>query len=325
MKKFTDVKNIAASPAFRSVSFTEATRYSPWLKRLTQIEDWEKKERNIEEILKEYNEGWYGSLLKLWEDFSGAESNRKLSASVTVQRFFYQVAKRIAADVEKNKEVYQSSKDEYLFSSGDEFMVGDLVLGEMVHQNMIVNYIDEQISRTNLKTVVETGCGTGVNLFYLYLYSEIERFRGGEICSNAVELGNRISRKFEIDGEFLPFNYQEKSDLERLTGQLDDYLLITCHSIEQIQVRETNFIENVLSLPNPPRLVIHFEPVVWNDDSLMSRLCKRYAEKNKYNLDLLETVKNFESENRLEILDIKKRYFGLSAFNPTTIVCWQPK
>lgn len=31
------------------------------------------------------------------------------------------------------------------------------------------------------------------------------------------------------------------------------------------------------------------------------------------------------NEDRLEILDIKKRCFGASAFNPSTIISWQPK
>ena len=316
-------KTTSNNPVFRQISFSETGNYSPWSARLAEIEKWEKTERNIEEVLKEYNEGWYASLLKLWQDFSA--SAQSSSSTAVIQRFFYQVSKHIAEEVERNKQVYRSSKENYLFSSGDEFFIGDLMLGQLTHQNVIIDYVDKQISKYNLRTIVETGCGTGVNLFYLYLYLNVERIRGGEICSNAVELANQISKQCGVPGEFSQFDYREKTDLQNLTKELDEYLLITCHSIEQIQVRDNRFIENILSLPNPPKLVIHFEPIVWDDDSMMSRLCRRYAEKNKYNLDLLETIYGCRDDGRLEILDVQKRCFGLSAYNPTSIICWRAK
>jgi len=309
------------NPIFRFISFSESGLYSPWTARLTELESWNKTARNFEEVLRQYNEG-YGSILKLWEDFSITAS--KLPAAVTIQRFFYQVAKHIAFEVEKNKHIYGSSKESYLFSSGDELCVGDLLLGEQTHQNLIIQYIDEQISKHGFRTIVETGSGTGVNLFYLYLYLNVEHLRGGEICPNGVELANRISQKFDVPAEFSIFDYRNKSGLHSLTEGLDNYLLITCHSVAEVQVQQVGFIENILSLPNPPKLVIHFEGIIWNDDSIMSRLCRRYAEKNNYNLDLLETILKHEEQKHLEIIDMRKRCWGLSAFYPTSIVSWRP-
>lgn len=319
----TAAETISSSPIFRQISFSDSGKFSPWSARLTGIENWEKTERNIEDVLKEYNEGWYASLLQLWQEFSA--SSAAGASPAAAQRFFFQVWKHIAAEVVKNKEIYRSSKENYLFSAGDEFVTGDLMLGQLTHQNLIINYVEEQISRHDLRTVVEPGCGSGVNLFYLYSHLNLDEIRGGEICSNAVELGNRISEHCGIPGKFRSFDYREKQDLQNLTEGLDDYLLITCHSIEQVQVRENKFIENILDLPNPPKIVIHFEPIVWDDDSMMTQLCRRYAEKNKYNLDLLDVVRELENDGRLEILDVRKRCFGLSAYNPTSVLCWRTK
>jgi len=56
----------------------------------------------------------------------------------------------------------------------------------------------------------------------------------------------------------------------------------------------------------------------------MSRLCRKYARKNRYNEDLLAVLTDRQSQGRLTIVDCQKRCFGLSAFNPTSFVCWKP-
>ena len=72
--------------------------------------------------------------------------------------------KQVSSQVESNKVVYKSSQENYLFSVGDQLMVGDLTLGYMIHLDMILRLVDMQISRQPLRTVVEPGCGTGIVL-----------------------------------------------------------------------------------------------------------------------------------------------------------------
>jgi hypothetical protein len=318
----TDMETISIlnKPALSPVSFLESAGLSPWPARLLGLENWEKSERDLDTVLQEYNEGWYASLLSLWHRHS-AEQPRN---STTVQRYFYNVWKHIASQVEANKAVYNAGKDAYLFSSGEEFLVGELMLGQLLHQDIICNYVDSQLERHDVQTMVEPGCGTGVNLFHLYSNLRIDKFRGGEVCSNAVRLANEICAFSALPGEFFEFDYRLPDHLKRLTHELPEYALLTCHSIEQIQ-SGSEFVQNVLELPCPPAVVIHFEPIVWGDSSMMSRLCMQYARKNKYNLDLFDALTTLEVANAIEILDVRKRSFGLSAYNPTSIVTWRPK
>jgi SAM-dependent methyltransferase len=316
--------NTPVSPILRAIPFMESGAFSPWPTRLLELEDWPKGNRSPEEVLKEYNDGWYGHLLELWEVFS-ASLNEPRANSGAAPRFFYAVLKHIAAGVEANKAIYRSSENEYLFSAGDEMMVGDLTLGNMVHFDMIIRLCDAHLSASSIRTVVEPGCGSGINLFHLYSYLDLDRIVGGDICSNAVTLANRIAGRLRIPGEFHHFDYGDYESLANLTKGLERYALITCHSIEQIQLSEAPFVDNVLNLRNRPELVLQFEPLVWEDEALMSALCRRYAAKNRYNQDLLAVLLERQEQRKLDVVAYRKRCFGLSAFNPTSFVCWKPR
>ncbi len=316
-------QGIKVQPVLQAVPFLSAGGFSPWPGRLMELDTWQRPERDEREILREYDEGWYRDILSLWESFS-AKVDPSGTKPATVLRFFHRVVKEVSLQVEKNKAVYGSSKERCLFSVGDDLVVGNLTLGTMIHLDMILLFVDKYLSSYELHTVVEPGCGTGINLFHLYSHLDIDHIVGGDICSNAVALARSISHKYAIPGAFHQFDFKSEASLVELTQGLADYLIITCHSIEQTQVRQTRFIEKVLNLPNPPRVVLHFEPMVWDDQTLMGRLCRRYAERNRYNLDLLETLSKYQNEHRLEITEFRKRCFGLSAFNPTSFLAWEP-
>lgn len=320
MKLDQDVK---AFPILRSVPFLSSGVFSHWPGRLMELDSWQRPERDEREILREYDDGWYRDLLGLWESFS-AEVDPSGAKPATVLRFFYRVIKEASSEVDRNKAIYGASQESYLFSVGDDLLVGDLTLGNMIHLHMVLHFVDKYLSQYDLHTVVEPGCGTGINLFYLYSYLDIDRIVGGDICSNAVALTRSISQRYSIPGGFHLFDYAKKDSLIELTQGLENYLLITCHSIEQTQVSQTGFVKNVLNLPNSPRLVLHFEPMVWDDQTLIGKLCRRYAEKNRYNLDLLETLSKHQNEHRLQIIEYQKRCFGINAFNPTSFLAWEP-
>lgn len=48
-----------------------------------------------------------------------------------------------------------------------------------------------------------------------------------------------------------------------------------------------------------------------------------YTQKNLYNSDLLNVLQKYETEGYIKIIDIQKDIFGLSAFNPTSIIAWK--
>jgi len=304
-------------PLFRTIPFCEASRYSPWPERIFGIDPWTKPQRKAADVLREYNDGWYKSLLSAWDAHFATKPASALS-------FFHQIIKDNCAETEKNFDIYRTRQDEALFSIGDVLGVGDLVLLTEMYRLMVVRFVEQLAEAHGARAVVETGCGTGINLFFINALSGMAPIVGGEICSNAVEVGNRISKDLSLPGRFAIFDYHDPASLRALVAGLENYVLLTSHSIEQIQVREAGFIDSVLALPNKPAVVIHIEPVQWKDPSFFSRLCERYATINCYNQDLHDLLIEKEAAGALQIVEKRKRCFGVSAFNPSSLIAWRP-
>ncbi len=305
-------------PLFRPISFTEASKYSPWPERLMGIIPWTKPQRKTEDILREYNDGWYASLLTAWEKHTNTKPSSPLA-------FFHQMIKDVSAETEKNYAVYRTRQDEALISIGDDFAIGDLVLLSEMYRLMVVRFVEDLTQTYGIRTLVETGCGTGINLFFIHALAGLSRFVGGEICSNAVALGNRICKDLALPGNFAIYDYQDPASLHTLVSDVrDDYALLTCHSIEQIQVREAGFIDSILALPHKPKLVIHIEPVQWHDGSFSSLMCEKYATLNCYNQDLGDLLTSQEAAGKIKVVSQRKRCFGISAFNPSSLIAWCP-
>ncbi len=318
--------DIAAQPALQPIPLHAINSVSPWIERIVGLEKFEKTVRDKNVILQEYNDGHYKDLLNLWEGFVAKSPNAPL------QLFFNEYDRYHSKMIEERKHIYRSSTENYLFSIGDEFYTCDLNLGTMMFRNIVTRTVDDVLRAHNVSSVVELGCGIGINVLSIYHHSAPAVLRGGDICSNAVELGNRMAQKHSIPATFSIFDYESKESLRQMTDGLDNYILITVHSIEQIQVEESKIIENICSLPNPPKAVVHFEPIAWtvNENSgvsvnMMDKFCQRYAELNKYNMDLFTTLERLEQENALVIKDVRKRVWGISPFNPTNIIVWQPR
>jgi hypothetical protein len=314
--------HIPAQPVLERVPFHLANTLSPWIERVTGFEHFEKQQRDEAEILKEYNDGHYKDLLNLWERFIAANPRAPL------HRFFNEYDRYHAAMIEERKHIYRSSAAAYLFSVGDELYKCDLSLGTMMFRDVVTRTVDETLRSTGATRLVELGCGIGINVLSVYHHSAPDVLRGGDICSNAVELGNRMAHHYSIPATFSLFDYRSDESLRSLTNGMENYVLITVHSIEQVQVAENRVLERICKLPNPPKAVIHFEPVVWPsigaDGNMMDKLCRRYAELNKYNMDLFTTLERLEREGVVEITDVRKRVWGISPLNPTNIIAWKP-
>jgi hypothetical protein len=322
MQKQRLTASIAAHPVLERIPFPATNTLSPWIERATGFESFEKPQRDAAEILREYNDGHYKDLLDLWERFIAANSHAPL------HRFFNEYDRYHAVMIEERKHIYRSSAAEYLFSVGDEFYKCDLTLGTMMFRDVVTRTVDDVLRSTGATGLVELGCGIGINVLSVYHHSAPEALRGGDICSNAVELGNRMARQYSIPATFNIFDYRSDESLRLLTSGMENYVLITVHSIEQVQVAENQVLERICRLPHPPKAVIHFEPVVWpstgTDGNMMDKLCRRYAELNKYNMDLYTTLERLERDGVVEMTDVRKRVWGISPLNPTNIIAWKP-
>lgn len=115
-----------------------------------------------------------------------------------------------------------------------------------LYDQLLQDTLGALIKSFKISTLVEFGCGTGINLFKLSQRNNIKKIIGGDICPNAVKLGQEIATQCHINAEFSAFDYYKKDDIQRLVGDVNDpYIIFTSHSIEQIQINDTSFIEQI--------------------------------------------------------------------------------
>lgn len=309
------------TPLLRPVSFQESGRISPWPSRILGLDPWRKPQRTSADVLAEYETG-YGKLVDAWAIYA---SSRDALSEADALRFMRTQTRSQCRSLVASP-IYGSTADDYLVSSGEHLFSMNLELAIDVAKSLLIGYLHDLQCELGFRNVIETGCGSGLNLMLLYSYLDLVECRGGDICPSAVKFIQQIFRDCRMRGKFEPFDYNQPDDLGSLTSGLDDYILFTSHSIEQIQLRECGFIESLLSLPNPPRRVVHFEPIIDpSDETPTACLRRKYAEINHYNSDLLQYIRNLETEGKLTVVDYIPCLFGASAFNPTSILQWQPK
>ncbi|HGC5899975.1 TPA: hypothetical protein ACKJVB_002512 [Legionella pneumophila] len=303
----------------KKISFLESANFSPWPNRLIGLSPWQKSERTTKEVLDEYNNVWYKNALREWENYSNAHQ------SPSKARFFRVLDNIIYNQMLQNFEIYGISSDEHLISINRELYTAKWSVISALYDNFLIDILESYTNLYNIHTLVELGCGTGKNLFNAYSKLSINQIIGAEICPNAVELGNKISNQCNIDGKFKIFDYFQPNDIYEITCEISDkYMIFTSHSIEQIEFEKTNFIEQILKLKHPPEVIIHFEPIFdATDSNFFHKLHHVYTQKNLYNSDLLNVLQKYETEGYIKIIDMQKDIFGLSAFNPTSIIAWK--
>ena len=307
----------------RLVSFQEAFNYSPWPARITGLKKWVKTNRNIKVVNDEYDQNWYNKLVNDWESFCSVHTNPGFPEVI---KFYNYIDRELNAEVGRNKKIYESTVNEYLVSAGSQLYISDLNAATAYH-DWLVDYQLEKAQKVRpFRNIVELGCGNCKHPFRYMVNLLLDQVIGGEISSNAIKLGNTIASDIRAHLRFEDFNYYDSESYKSLTEGLKDYAVVTNHSIEQIPKINELFVKSLLDLPEPPNLVVHFEPVIFDEDqSRFSQLCKKYATINQYNVDLWKELKTYEKNNLIEIIKCEKNVFGFSAFNPTTVILWKPR
>lgn len=306
----------------KPVTFAQSFALSPWPARITGKEDWKKKVRDVSAVLAEYDQNWYRPLLKRWESFrTSLDRKPELKDAVA---FFRSVDREINDEVERNSAIYRSRISQYLLSSGEELFAGDLNIATGILNVVMDSELERILEESSAESLVELGCGNGKHVFRSLHLQNLRTARGGDISPAATLMSTQVAKDVQAEADFFEFNYYEPKTYETITAGLDKYIVCTCHSIEQIPEVSGHLVESILSLKHKPEFVVHFEPVIFHDGSEFDRRCQQYAELNNYNQDLLPTLKVAEERGRIRVVRVLSRVWGVSAFNPTSIIVWQP-
>lgn len=267
--------------------------YSEWPARILGYEDFVPKQRDEEQVKREYDQDKWGAILH-WLRFETQDA--QFEDLIRLQGYEPDLV--------------------IPYSKGDEFYLGPTLELCLEYEKILAQFLKPH---ENTGTLVELGSGLGDKLLRLSLLVETQQLLGGEYTDSGVECGKILSDKWNIPAGFQHFNYYDPNTLAWLP---ENAVIYTSHSIEQIPYLDRSFFEAVIE--KKPKAVLHFEPCyeLYTGNTMVDLMRRRYVELNDYNRNLLSMLKQLESENKIKINELHKNIYSVNPLNPTTVISW---
>jgi hypothetical protein len=100
--------------------------------------------------------------------------------------------------------------------------------------------------------------------------------------------------------------------------------VLTMCALEQIGPRHERFVEFLLQ--KKPQVCVNMEPLLelYEDDNLVDYLAMRYHRKRGYLDGFLTSLRNLAAAGRIEILDVRRFFFGSIYHEAYSYVAWRP-
>lgn len=171
------------------------------------------------------------------------------------------------------------------------------------------------------KSVYEFGCGSGFNLVALSKQFPLTRLYGLDWSKSSYEIVNMLRETHGLKISGLPFNFFEPNhDLE-----LDpDAGVLTMCALEQIGPRHEAFVNFLLE--KKPSICVNMEPLVdlYDESRLVDYLAVRYHRKRGYLEGYLPYLKDLQSQGKIEIVEIRRFFFGSLYHEGYSYIAWRP-
>ena len=168
----------------------------------------------------------------------------------------------------------------------------------------------------------EFGCGTGFNLIGIGEIFPDKSYHGSDFVNSSVELVTQLSQRVDI----------------RLTGTLFDMKIpshdyqmssasgvLTFGSLEQLSGDIDPIFE--FFVKKNARFYIHVEPAqeLYHLSNLSDYLAHKFQSKRKYTSGLYGKLRNLETTGFIELLKVKRCFFGSLYMEGYNIFVWRPK
>jgi len=172
------------------------------------------------------------------------------------------------------------------------------------------------------ESIYEFGCGTGFNLTVLaQLYPE-KKLHGLDFVTSSVDLVNKIGEVYgwKMTGHF--FDMLSPDENFKIG---DNSAIFTIGTVEQLASNFEAFLQFLLE--GSPALCIHVEPTIelYDESNLIDYLAIKFHRKRGYAEHFLTRLRELETQNEIEILKIKRLFFGSLYMEGYTCMIWKPK
>ena len=174
----------------------------------------------------------------------------------------------------------------------------------------------------DFESIYEFGCGTGFNLAILaQLYPE-KKLHGLDFVPSSVELVNKLGEAYgwKMTGHlFDMLSPDDNFEME------DNSAIFTIGTVEQLASNFGAFLQFLLK--RPPELCLHVEPTIelYDENNLIDYLAMKFHRKRGYTEGYLTRLRELEAQNKIEILEVKRPFFGSLYMEGYSYMVWRPK
>ena len=174
----------------------------------------------------------------------------------------------------------------------------------------------------SMDAVYEFGCGTGYNLLHVNKIYPKKKIFGSDFVQSSVDLVNEIARRKQIPLQCDLFNMLDPDPSYEV---IPNSAIYTFGALEQLASNLDPILNFFIS--KNPSICIHTEPALelYEDDSVVDYLGKKFESKRGYSSGLIDKLKTLEAEGKIEIIKIKRLYFGSFFFEGYNLFIWKPK
>lgn len=169
--------------------------------------------------------------------------------------------------------------------------------------------------------IYDFGCGTGFNLIALAQMYPDKTLYGLDFVPSSCDIVNKIGEVYgwKMKGHLFDMTSPDESfEIERGSA------VFTSGAIEQLAGRFEAFLQFLLK--RRPELCINIEPTVelYDENNLVDYLAMKFHRKRGYTENYLPRLRELEAQGKLEILKVKRLFFGSLYMEGFTYMIWRP-
>jgi cyclopropane fatty-acyl-phospholipid synthase-like methyltransferase len=170
--------------------------------------------------------------------------------------------------------------------------------------------------------IYEFGCGTGLNLAAIAALYPGKKLYGLDFVPSSVSLVNKLGEayRWNVTGRF--FDMLQPDEHFKLDA---NSAILTVGAIEQLASKFEPFLQYLLR--QSPAITINIEPTVelYDENNLIDSLAVRFHRKRGYTTGFLPRLRQLEADGKIEILQVKRTFFGSLYMEGYNYMVWRPK
>lgn len=203
----------------------------------------------------------------------------------------------------------------------------DLVKGEAEFELKFYKVFRQWLFKTYFAKsdhIYEFGCGSNWNLIALAELFADKELHGSDFVQSAIDIGKYLSAVKGLNIDTRPFNLKKPDQDYRVQANSS---LFTIGVIEQLAGEFESFIDWILFRQEKLNYCIHVEPTIelYDENNLIDNLAIKFHKKRGYTEGFLPYLQKLEKKGRIEIIKVKRLYFGSFMMEGYNLIVWKVK